>query len=309
MNQILDELFPVHANFVDAQRLLSPPRLETVASQCSNNRSYRTTGSMNQRARRPSLTAPLRSIQVAQPAQDIDAEQASNSKPAGTCENVSKDQCNHIRTIWEDKFRRNQLTVEDSFYLVLRDDLMNVLENASLLRETQLTYAQAMEIEVTLDNLRHSQAVNCRRLPDFKRVPVCVLLANNVLKHGKAFKSKGLRVVNCKDPLSLEKTSILRASLEPPKLLLGAVKPSSTELMHRSPAHPATKTRPSTISYGQICRQKERCSSRTESEILSPRIQVIESDHSRGKHDSRYISRWLPRFLRTLVCCLIALLS
>lgn len=302
VNQILDELFPGHANLVDAQRLLSPPRLVT-AVRCSNYQSYRTTANIHQRVCRPSLTVPLHSIQAVSPTKEMEAT-VIDSRPPGSYENALKDQRNHICGIWEDKFRRNKLSVGDSFYMVLHDDVMHVLENASLLREAQLTYAQAMEIEVMLNTMKLSQADSCRR-SEFKHVPLCVMLATNVLNHGIAFNNQELRLPYCKGALALEKSLISRASLEPPKLSPSRVNFSAAVFMHRSPAR-LVKIRPSTISYGQLCRLKNQCG-RIKPENLSPRIQLIEPEHSRGKHGDRPISKRSDSIstpsVVLLVCC------
>ncbi|TYZ66223.1 hypothetical protein PybrP1_002108 [[Pythium] brassicae (nom. inval.)] len=83
--------------------------------------------------------------------------------------------------LWEDKFRTRSLSSQDVLFLLTHDDILRVLESASVLRVARLSYDQLMELEVALESTRRSE------IDTFE----CVyqLLCDNVWQRGVAFQA------------------------------------------------------------------------------------------------------------------------
>lgn len=152
---ILNEVLPEQRNLWEARCLLKPVSYERntpdskkrIVASIHDTR-FKRSGSVAPIPVAASNTFALANPFSKQPVLTADTD---NQPSLGTIGNNYR---GHILTLWEDKFRRKCLAVEDVLFLLARPNVACTLESASFLRATQMSYDQVIELEMALAMLR-----------------------------------------------------------------------------------------------------------------------------------------------------------
>lgn len=190
VDDILAEIFPFQSSYCRAEKLVAPPLLSQhipyaprrVATRVRSRRLHETKQQRGISASTPlaAIERPLSPLRVAPGAplkSPLPALTSKIRKSVATHDQAER----HAMTLWDDKFQTRSLSPQDVLYLLTHEDILRVLESASVLRVARLSYDQLMELEVALESTRRprSDTFEC----------VYPLLCDSVWQRGIAFQA------------------------------------------------------------------------------------------------------------------------
>ncbi|KAE9047377.1 hypothetical protein PR002_g1059 [Phytophthora rubi] len=187
---ILDEVLPEQRNLWEARCLLKPALYE---NNTTDSKKHMVASFNGGRLKRSGFVKPIRaasdraSITPALPSgaskQSLVPINADRHTSLRTPDHSFR---GHVLTLWEDKFRRKCLAVEDMVFLLARPNVAYTLESASFLRATQMSYDQVVELEMALIMLREQEGWPRSNCPQATTLSLCDKLARNAWIYGRA---------------------------------------------------------------------------------------------------------------------------
>lgn len=191
---ILDDVFPEQKSYLRASELVQygGNHSDERSAQAASRRGISTNGvsspppPRSRRKRRVCHAIPLQSISPRHhPGSPV--EQKPVSPPARLVRHKLIDANNPdlALLLWDSKHYRQELSREDSLFLLVHEDVVRILESARLLHHSMLSYDQVMELEMTLESLR-AIGFECQT-PRQSLRSISTILSRNVWLRQKAF--------------------------------------------------------------------------------------------------------------------------
>ncbi|KAF1328331.1 hypothetical protein FI667_g6951, partial [Globisporangium splendens] len=273
VDDILNEIFPYQSTYRRAGRLVTPPsRLDSVT------RGTPSVGVVSRgatRRKRLASSPVLQSIEKnVLPSSVPDIPLPAKIRECSPTQLGVREQDQHTLALWEDKFRGRRLSPQDILFLLTHEDVLSVLENTNMLRETRLTYDQLMELEMALESLHKDRSTIT------SHVCLCKILCTNVWVRGITFKL-----------LPTERNAIVRES-SPQKIRLAPLSPSPPaehQVMKRASSSAVLQTRQKLRSPDRMRLQTalpENFRSSQQKETLA--IRREESQHQADLHEEQH---------------------